>query len=714
VISSLLQWFDDRTGLKKFLGMMLLEGVPGGARWRYVFGSALAFTFTLQLVTGVLLMTAYSPSSSQAWNSVHYIQYKMDFGWLIRGLHHFGSQTMMVLIALHMLQVVMAGAHLPPREMNWWTGVGLLSVTLGLSLTGYLLPWDQKGFWATDVATNIAGTLPEVGADVKQQVVAGPDSGNHTLTRFYALHVAVLPGTLILLLIAHLVVFRRQGVTCAENQEGFIAKPENEHGAETFWPRQALYDLLACMLVFTVMIGLLFWPHKDEADTWHFGHGVAVKVERDVELGIFDYDYWARAGERGVGANLDAAADRDTADYPARPEWYFLPLFQLLKYFKGDLSIVGTVVIPNGVMLLLALLPLFGYGPMRKIGHFFGVFVVMSLLICAGILIVLAFRDDAPDGLLWGTIKSNDDEVLKRAEVFQKNLKIAEKNAQRACQLAMEGTPVEGGHVLLRNDSLLAGKERFDRNCGTCHNFVKDKNDKLDPTKTASDLGNFASQDWIFGLLKKPLDDTHFGLIKIPLKDDKGDAIKDDKGKPQFQHLFTGMAKWRQEVDDQPEPADKEKEKYDDKSLKAVAGFLAEQAKPKDKRDEKKWAEGEAAFFSRKNDNRCSGCHKLGKGTSTTGPDLTDYGSAEWLRGIIMNPGHKSRYKGAYASEEARPKLMPAFRNQDGPAAKIALQEFQESFKNIPTSPLTDIDRELIIRYMLHDPRPVYGGSPVR
>ena len=246
-MNRLLDWLDNRGGVKKLIAMMLLEGIPGGARCADVWGSTLVFVFSLQLITGVLLMTAYSPSDSQAWSSVHYIQYKMDFGWLIRGLHHFGSQTMMVLIALHMLQVVLAGAQLPPREFNWWLGIGLLSVTLGLSLTGYLLPWDQKGYWATDVATNIAGSLPGLGAEMKVQAVGGPDSGNHTLTRFYGLHVAILPGSLILLLIAHIAVFRRHGVTCKVNEEGFVARPENEHapGTEPFWPRQAFYDLTA-------------------------------------------------------------------------------------------------------------------------------------------------------------------------------------------------------------------------------------------------------------------------------------------------------------------------------------------------------------------------------------------------------------------------------------------------------------------------------------
>jgi len=206
-------WFDHRTGYRKFLDLMLLEHVPGGAKWRYVWGSVLAFVFAIQLITGLLLMTAYSPGDSTAWGSVYFIQYEMQFGWLIRGLHHFGSQAMVVLLGVHMLQVVIAGAHLAPREINWWLGLALAGCVLGLSLTGYLLPWDQKGYWATRVATNIAGNTPGIGGELKQLIVGGDDYGNHTLTRFYALHVAILPLTLIVLILAHVAVFRRHGVT---------------------------------------------------------------------------------------------------------------------------------------------------------------------------------------------------------------------------------------------------------------------------------------------------------------------------------------------------------------------------------------------------------------------------------------------------------------------------------------------------------------------
>ena len=153
-------WLDSRTGYKHLVHEALEEPIPGGARWRYVFGSALTVDVPDPARDGPAADDVYSPSSSTAWGSVWYITYKMDGGWFIRGLHHFGSQAMVILLLLHMIQVVLAGAYRAPREVNWWFGLALMGVTLGFSLTGYLLPWDQKGYWATKVATKIASGAP--------------------------------------------------------------------------------------------------------------------------------------------------------------------------------------------------------------------------------------------------------------------------------------------------------------------------------------------------------------------------------------------------------------------------------------------------------------------------------------------------------------------------------------------------------------------------
>src|ERR1041385_5722295 len=170
-MNAFLHWLDDRTGIRDFIYDALYEDIPGGARWRYVWGSTLVFTFMVQVITGLFLWMAYSASTQTAWESVYFIQYEMAGGWLLRGVHHFTAQAMVVLLVLHLMQVVVDGAYRAPREVNFWLGLVLMLIVLGLSLTGYLLPWDQKGYWATRVATNLMGLAP--GGDRLQQIVVG-------------------------------------------------------------------------------------------------------------------------------------------------------------------------------------------------------------------------------------------------------------------------------------------------------------------------------------------------------------------------------------------------------------------------------------------------------------------------------------------------------------------------------------------------------------
>ena len=173
----LLDWLDDRTGYRDLAREALYERIPGGARWRYVWGSTLVFAFVTQMITGIFLWMCYSPSSRTAWESVYYIQYEMTGGWLLRGIHHYMAQMMVVLMVIHLLQVVIDGAYRAPREFNFWLGLILMMIVFGLGLTGYLLPWDQKGYWATAVATNIAGIVPVIGGSLQKIVVGGSEYG---------------------------------------------------------------------------------------------------------------------------------------------------------------------------------------------------------------------------------------------------------------------------------------------------------------------------------------------------------------------------------------------------------------------------------------------------------------------------------------------------------------------------------------------------------
>ncbi|MCH7686473.1 MAG: cytochrome b N-terminal domain-containing protein, partial [Planctomycetes bacterium] len=360
-MKALLNWLDDRTGYRSFVHDALYERIPGGSRWRYVWGSTLIFTFSVQMITGLFLWMAYSPSSQTAWESVFYIQHEMQFGWLLRGIHHFTAQAMIVLLALHLMQVIIDGAYKAPREVNFWLGLILFQITLGLSLTGYLLPWDQKGYWATKVATKLSTVVPFVGPEIQRLVMGGPNYGHHTLTRFFAMHAGVLPMLLIGFLALHLYVFRRHGITVHDATRN----PET-----TFWPDQVLKDAVACLGVLLVVLLLVFQNLSDHDP---------VQLAEEGRLGEV------------LGADLGAPADPSDSYSAARPEWYFLFLFQFLKYFPGETEIWGAIYIPGGVFMLMFLMPFIGRW---KLGHRFNVAYLFILLIGAGVLTGLAVNDD--------------------------------------------------------------------------------------------------------------------------------------------------------------------------------------------------------------------------------------------------------------------------------------------------------------------------------
>jgi ubiquinol-cytochrome c reductase cytochrome b subunit len=347
-------WLDNRTGYRKILAEALYEKVPGGARWRYVWGSTLTFTLFVQIVTGLFLWMAYNPSSQTAWESVYYIQHEMTLGWLLRGIHHFTAQAMIVLLVLHLMQVVIDGAYKAPREVNFWFGIALLLLTLGLSLTGYLLPWDQKGFYATKVTVNIIGSTPLVGPALQRILVGGADYGHHTLSRFFALHAGFIPGLLLLLLVGHIYLFRKHGLTAKHPKK----KPDT-----TFWPDQVLMDAVACLAVMAAVLFLVLrnWP----------------------------------AGSPGeLGAELGPPVDLSETYGAARPEWYFLFLFQLLKYFPGKSTIIAEMILPALVLGIVALMPFLGRW---RLGHRFNIGFLFAVLSGAALLTWLAVRADQQD-----------------------------------------------------------------------------------------------------------------------------------------------------------------------------------------------------------------------------------------------------------------------------------------------------------------------------
>ena len=219
MLKQLLDWLDERIEARKLWETLTNRPIPGGSNWFFVLGSSLLFVFVLQMATGILLTLYYAPVPDHAYQSVKYIQEEALFGSFVRGLHHWGASAMVVLTGLHMLRVILHGAYKFPREVTWFTGVGLLLVVIAFGFTGYLLPWDQKAYWATTVGTRMAGTPPLIGDFILRIVRGGNELSAVTLARFYGVHIWVLPAALLLLVSIHLFLVIRIGISAAPRRE---------------------------------------------------------------------------------------------------------------------------------------------------------------------------------------------------------------------------------------------------------------------------------------------------------------------------------------------------------------------------------------------------------------------------------------------------------------------------------------------------------------
>jgi len=218
MVSKIGNWFDERLGWRSIWEAIFLRKLPK-TNWLYTLGSATLFVAINQGVTGILLTLYYVPTPDHAYDSVQYITTQLPAGWLIRGLHHWGASAMVVLTVLHMVRVILYGAYKFPREVTWFTGVGLLLVVIGFGFTGYLLPWDQKAYWATIVGTLIAGTPPLIGDWILRVVRGGEELTAITLARFFGIHVWVLPSVLLLLVAIHMFLVIKHGISATPQKE---------------------------------------------------------------------------------------------------------------------------------------------------------------------------------------------------------------------------------------------------------------------------------------------------------------------------------------------------------------------------------------------------------------------------------------------------------------------------------------------------------------
>ena len=316
------EWLNSRTGCFSLMREALDEPIPGGARWAYVFGSGLLYLFLSQVVTGVFLALYYVPSADHAHTTVSYISKIVSSGLFLRSIHAYGATAIVILLFLHITQTLLYGSYKGRRELLWLSGCFLLALMLGMAFTGYLLPWDKKAYFASAVGTNIISEVPIIGLPLQELLRGGSQMGTLTLSRFFVLHVFVLPGLLIAFIGTHLFLFRKAGPAGPFREDPV----EPKLATQRFYPRQLVMDMAAALLiVLALALAAYFIP---------------------IHLG-------------------PEAVASDTSYIP-RPEWYYLPIFEWLKILGGKWSLLGGIILPGILATIFAAIPFLDRGRERR------------------------------------------------------------------------------------------------------------------------------------------------------------------------------------------------------------------------------------------------------------------------------------------------------------------------------------------------------------
>jgi cytochrome b6 len=314
-------WLDERFGFTAVFPLMRKKEVPihRHSFWYYLGGMAL-FLFFLQVATGILLLFYYRPSAEGAFESVQFLMAEVKFGWLIRSIHSWGANLMILMAFIHMFSVMFLKAYRAPREITWMSGVALLALSMGMGFTGYLLPWNELAFFATRVGSEIPGVFPVLGGFITKVLRGGEDVSGATLTRFYALHVSVLPALVFMMIGVHVLLVQKLGMSVPPDVE---AKGEVK-GSMKFFPNFLVRDLMGWLAALAILAAMAAF----------------------------------------VPAHLGLKAD-PFAPAPAgiKPEWYFMFMFQTLKLLpatilgiEGELVGVGAFGLAGLVLLVLPFL----------------------------------------------------------------------------------------------------------------------------------------------------------------------------------------------------------------------------------------------------------------------------------------------------------------------------------------------------------------------
>ncbi len=398
-----LGWLNRRIALDDLLRHALDEPIPGGARFAYIFGSGLLFIFVSQIVTGIFLALYYVPSADHAHTTVAYITKQVTGGSFLRSLHAYGASAMVVVLLLHLSQTYIYGAYKGRREILWLSGCILFGLVLGMAFTGYLLPWDQRAYFATAVGTNAASEVPLIGETLKRLMRGGADMGTLTISRFFVAHVFLIPACIFALLASHIFLFRKAGAAGPVDENPFHPVQK----AQLFYPRQVLMDLsLTALLI--------------------------------IGLGIMSFF---------IPMPLGPPANPADTQFVPRPEWYYLSVFQWLKYWHGPASVVGILVIPSILVILVLGLPFLDRSVERRpwkrpiaMGAYVFVFVCL-----VGLALQSRYWDSHDPGIARQVAQQKSDEAEYMRKAFEPELSsgsLVVANVALADPLAAKGKTI--------------------------------------------------------------------------------------------------------------------------------------------------------------------------------------------------------------------------------------------------------------------------------
>ncbi len=460
-------WFDTRIGLRALRHEAMDEPIPGGARFAYVFGSGLLYIFLSQVITGVFLAMYYVASADHAHTTIEYITKIVTGGSFVRSLHSYGSSAMVVTLVCHLAQTYFWGAYKGRRELLWISGLTLFALVIGMAFTGYLLPWDQKAYFATAVGTNIAGEMPFIGEWLKKLMRGGNDMGTLTLSRFFVAHVFLIPACIFSFVAVHVYLFRKAGSAGPMKADPIEPKLPTEQ----FYPKQVVMDIVFA----TILVGIL---------------GMLAYLS-PVELG-------------------PKANPADTQFLP-RPEWYYLPIFEWLKFWSGPYIIVGIVVIPAIIAIMLVLLPFIDRRKERR--PWKRPLASGAFLIVLGALLFLGYRSGQDD--------TNDPAAAKQ---LAKQTKETEDFMKAAFTPEIAGSTLAAQNTALADPLAAKGKKLFgDNSCDGCHG---DGGTGTDAGPKLMGVGAKFDHHALTNLLKHPTKKMQDGnMDAVDLPDDDMNAL---------------------------------------------------------------------------------------------------------------------------------------------------------------------------------------------